>query len=384
MSRPWQYDEPAPGAELGPYRVVRRLGAGGMGIVYEALDTVLERTVALKLIAPEHAADPDFRQRFVREARAQAALDSPHVVQVFAHGEVAGRLYLATQLVPDGDLAALLRHGPVPFEEAMQVGAQVADALAEAHRAGLVHRDVKPGNVLLRRRGSHTVAYLSDFGLAGPALPHASGPRHGGPAGTPGYLAPEVLAGEAAGAAADVYALGRLLATALTGGPPGSAPPAVDRLAGRRRLREVLEAAVAPDPAARPSAAALAAALRSTTSRGRGRRSARRVVLGGAGVAAAGALLLAPVLAPARPERPEHRSEPSAAPVAEDARMARLAKTLAARAGLSETEASCTAETLLRRARPSGSSAPASGSGPEALSQALAAAADCLWPRPTP
>lgn len=141
-----------------------------MGTVYDALDTSLGRHVALKLIVPELADDPDFRARFVREAQAQASLDSPHVVQVFAHGEIDGRLYLATQLVPDGDLgAALRRHGRLPAGEAIEIVAQVADGLADAHRVGLVHRDIKASNVLLRRRGTHTVAYLADFGIAVPA-----------------------------------------------------------------------------------------------------------------------------------------------------------------------------------------------------------------------
>ena len=115
--------------ELGPYRVVRRLGQGGMGTVYDAVDTTLDRHVALKLITPERAHDPDFRVRFGREARAQASLDSPHVVQVFAHGEAGGRLYIASQLVPDGDLGAYLRRGPVPARMATAVVAQVASTM---------------------------------------------------------------------------------------------------------------------------------------------------------------------------------------------------------------------------------------------------------------
>ncbi|MBM0127652.1 serine/threonine-protein kinase [Pimelobacter simplex] len=184
-----------PPPTLGPYRIVRSLGRGGMGTVHEAVDTALGRHVALKLILPELADDPDLRARFVREARAQAALDSPHVVPVFAHGEIEGRLFLASRLVPDGDLgAALRRHGPLPADEAVDLVAQVADGLAAAHRAGLVHRDVKAANVLLQRCGTHTVAYLADFGIAAPA--------------------------QADAALDDVRALVRLLRDVLAGPPP--------------------------------------------------------------------------------------------------------------------------------------------------------------------
>ena len=158
---------PDEGAVIGPYRILREIGRGGMGVVYEAADDALDRTVALKIIAPELAADADFRARFTREARSHAALDSPHVVHVYAHGEVGGRLYLATQLVPDGDLGAMLRRfGPPPPAIAVELMAQVAAGLADAHAAGMVHRDLKPANILLRRRGSTMSAYLTDFGIA--------------------------------------------------------------------------------------------------------------------------------------------------------------------------------------------------------------------------
>src|SRR3954468_16431543 len=155
---------PDPGETIGHYRVVRRLGGGGMGVVYEALDERLERPVALKVIAPDLAEDPEFRERFTREAQAQASLDSRHVVQVYAHGEDDGRLWIATQLVPDGDLRSMLSaHGAPPVPVAIDLVAQVADGLADAHAAGLIHRDIKPANVLLRRSedGRYT-AYLAD------------------------------------------------------------------------------------------------------------------------------------------------------------------------------------------------------------------------------
>ena len=206
--------------ELGPYRIERRLGQGGMGTVYDAVDTTLDRHVALKLITPERAEDPDFRLRFGREARAQAALDSPHVVQVFAHGEVGGRLYIASQLVPAGDLGGWLRRGALPADLAVRVVAQVADGLAEAHRVGVVHRDVKPSNVLLRKRGPDVVALLADFGIAD---------RIGG-----------------AAPAEDVQALARLLETVLPG-------------RRTRTVRRVLHAALAGEPSAAEVRDALAA-----------------------------------------------------------------------------------------------------------------------------
>ncbi len=263
---------------IGPYRLDRRLGSGGMGVVHAAWDTGLDRPVALKVIAPELAHDPAFRERFVREARAQAALDSEHVVRVYAHGEDDGSLWIASQLVPDGDLGALLReYGAPPLPVALDLIGQVASGLADAHAAGLVHRDIKPANVLLRR-GPRIRAYLCDFGIAA---------RVGGSAddaGTPAYMAPEQHAGRGAGFASDVYALGCLLWAALTGRPPRADAP-VPQLPGNDAttlaVNRVLRRALATEPAQRyPSAAAfrddLAAVAvppaRPAPARGRGRR----------------------------------------------------------------------------------------------------------------
>lgn len=212
--------------QIGPYRVERRLGSGGMGVVYAARDTALDRPVALKVISPQLADDPEFRARFTREARAQATLDSEHVVRVYAHGEDDGRLWIASQLVPDGDLGRLLReHGVPPRPVAIDLIDQVAAGLADAHAAGLVHRDIKPANVLLRR-GPRIRAYLADFGIAGP--------EGGGldDAGTPKYMAPELTAGGRAGVASDVYSLGCLLRAVLPAGDPLN--PVVDRATARR------------------------------------------------------------------------------------------------------------------------------------------------------
>ncbi|GAA4819212.1 serine/threonine-protein kinase [Nocardioides caeni] len=282
MSQPPHLGAPAPGDQIGPYRIVRELGRGGMGTVYEAVDTTLHRNVALKVIAIPLAGDPEFRSRFVREAQAQASLDSPHVVQVFSHGQADGRLYIASQLIPDGDLGTMLRrHGPPPTAMAVELIAQVADGLSEAHRVGLVHRDIKPANVLLRQRGTDTVAYLADFGIArqvgGPhTIISASGPVV---AGTPTYMAPELHQGAPAGPASDVYSLGCLLWATLTGQAPysgtsdfqvvdahvhGPIPQLPARTAADRELNRVLATALAKNPGQRyPTAAAVRDDLRS-------------------------------------------------------------------------------------------------------------------------
>ncbi len=218
---------PEPGEELGPFRLGRRLGLGGMGVVYEALDTQLQRQVALKIIAPHLAHDDGFRARFTREARAQASLDSTHVVQVYSFGEAGGRLYIASQLIPDGDLGQMLAgHGLPPVRVALHLLAQVAEALVDAHAAGLVHRDIKPANVLLRHRDQALNAYLADFGIArqvgATAEPPVAGAitHAGAQVGTPAYMAPELHTGGEAGPLCDIYSLGCLLWATLTGAAP--------------------------------------------------------------------------------------------------------------------------------------------------------------------
>ena len=213
-------DQPGVGERLGRFRLLAQLGVGAMGVVYEALEENLQRRVALKLIAPALAADPAFRERFTREARALASLDSPHVVQVYAHGEEDGVLYLATQLIPDGDLGRMLRQwGPAPLGQAAALVEQVARGLADAHEAGLAHRDIKASNVLVRRRGAGSgvslTAYLGDFGIAR-RFDAGAAPV----AGTPSYMAPELHGGAPAGATSDLYSVGCLLWVVLTGTPP--------------------------------------------------------------------------------------------------------------------------------------------------------------------
>src|SRR2546427_1638425 len=142
------------GTELAGYRIESLLGRGGMGVVYRARDLALERNVALKLLAPELAEDVRFRERFHRESRLAASLDHPAVVPIYDAGEVAGRLYIAMRLVEGTDLKRLLAgEGPLDAERALPLLGQVADALDAAHERGLVHRDVKPSNVLIDGRG---------------------------------------------------------------------------------------------------------------------------------------------------------------------------------------------------------------------------------------
>ncbi|MEO9322063.1 serine/threonine-protein kinase [Nocardioides sp. C4-1] len=275
---------PQPGDHIGRFRVLSQLGAGGMGVVYEALEVNLDRPVALKVIAPAYADDPAFRARFTSEARLQASLDSDHVVQVYAHGEDDGFLYIASQVIPDGDLGHLVaEQGPRPFGEALDLIDQVARGLSDAHAAGLVHRDIKPGNVLLRQApGGRFQAYLCDFGIARRVDAELS--RVAGAVGTPSYMAPELNLGQPASVATDVYALGCLLWMTLTGAPPytgvteiqvmaGHASRPVPQLPGDSPLvaevNHVVRTAMSKDPQRRYRSAdevrdALQAALRMT------------------------------------------------------------------------------------------------------------------------
>jgi serine/threonine protein kinase len=163
---------PEPGDTFGRYRIVRELGRGGYGSVLEARQLDLDRAVALKVLSPVLADERQFRERFAREAAMLAHLDSPHVIQVYEHGEHDGHLFIATQLVNGGDLKQLLRdaNGVSPAT-ALDLAAQVASGLADAHDAGLIHRDIKPSNILVRRYDDGWFAYLCDFGIAG-------APRH--------------------------------------------------------------------------------------------------------------------------------------------------------------------------------------------------------------
>ena len=301
-----------PGSTFAGYRVEALVGRGGMGVVYRATDLSLERPVALKLIAPELAGDERFRSRFLREPRLAASLDHPNVIPIYEAGEHDGQLYLAMRFVEGSDLRTLLDgEGKLSPERTLEILAQVAGALDSAHRRALVHRDVKPGNVLLDRDGH---VYLTDFGIT-QQLGGASTDT-GRMAGTLDYLAPEQIRGDPVDARTDGYALGCVLYECLAGRPPfhreteaetmwahmQEEPPT---LRGLGRLDPVLRKALAKDREDRYASSAelidaAAAALglrapapgrRPLVSRALHRRA--RAILAGGGVLLAAAVALA-------------------------------------------------------------------------------------------
>ena len=214
-----------PGATLGPYEILSLLGAGGMGEVYRARDTRLDRSVAVKVLAPELATDADFRARFAREAKAISALNHAHICGLYDIGREHDTEYLVLELLEGETLAARLERGPLPLSQVLRFGLEIADALEAAHRQGIVHRDLKPGNVMLTPAGTK----LLDFGLAkntigpaGQALSElATSPRtataQGTILGTLPYMAPEQVQGLPADARTDLFALGTILHEMATG-----------------------------------------------------------------------------------------------------------------------------------------------------------------------
>jgi serine/threonine protein kinase len=220
-------DEPAPGIELSPgdgfagYRVERRLGRGGMGMLYLALEPGLERHVALKLIAPEAAADEVFARRFAEESKIAASIEHPNVVPIYAAGEEGGVPYIAMRYVAGADLAKrLAREGRLDPAVAVELVGQVGSGLDAIHAAGLIHRDVKPANVLLSGAEGAEHAYITDFGVARNVATESGLTQTGRFVGTLDYVAPEQISGGAVDARADVYALGCLLFKLLTGEVP--------------------------------------------------------------------------------------------------------------------------------------------------------------------
>jgi predicted Ser/Thr protein kinase len=245
---------------FGAYDIQREVGRGGMGVVYLATDRRLGRRVALKVIVPELAADPQFRQRFEREARVAATLEHPHVVPVYEAGEHDGSLFIAMRFIDGRDLATEVRdHGRLAPDRLGSIVAQVARALDAAHRSGVVHRDVKPANVLLTGAGHDEQAYLTDFGLTREAASESGLTLTGQWVGTVDYAAPEQILGEPTDARSDVYALGCLAFQALTGKPPFQGAPAARLFA---HMNEPPPSACAVRPELRPEVdAALARAM---------------------------------------------------------------------------------------------------------------------------
>ena len=214
-----------PGSRLGPYEILSLLGAGGMGKVYQARDTRLDRKVAVKVLAPELATDAEFRARFEREAKAISALNHPHICALYDIGREHDTEYLVLELLEGETLAARMQRGPLPLAQVLRCGIEIADALDMAHGRGIVHRDLKPGNIMLTASGTK----LLDFGLAkhtvgapGQALSMlatapGTGTAQGTLIGTLQYMAPEQVQGAPADARTDIFALGTILYEMATG-----------------------------------------------------------------------------------------------------------------------------------------------------------------------
>ena len=214
------------GTKLGPYEIQSPIGAGGMGEVYRARDTRLERTVAIKVL-PQHLADtPEARQRFEREARSVSALNHPHICTLYDVGSQDGTEFLVMEYVEGETLTSRLQKGPFHFDQGLKIGIEVADALAKAHRAGIIHRDLKPGNIMLTKSG----AKLLDFGLAKAVTPAAIGAtltaavthnspvtQQGSIVGTFQYMSPEQVEGKEVDAQSDIFSFGSVLYEMLTG-----------------------------------------------------------------------------------------------------------------------------------------------------------------------
>ncbi len=320
----------------GRYRLLELLGQGGMATIYRARDAQLERDVAVKLLRPEFGKDPDFLFRFRDEARAAASLNHPNITAVFDFGEDVSGPYIVMELVDGQDLGAILRdNGPLAPRQAVRVAAEVAKALHAAHVRGIVHRDVKPSNVLVGRDGRVKVA---DFGIAR-ALAESQLTLPGTTMGSVHYFSPEQARGEAATVASDIYALGIVLFESLTGQRPfsgdGAAAVALARLTTTPPRPSALRSGVpgpvdaivlrsmALDPAARyATAAAMASALEGYLADPAGAVAGVATGAAGAGAAAATAAGRTVASAQARPNPnvpypPDAyaRSAPPSAPV---------------------------------------------------------------------
>ncbi len=209
------------GTTLAGYRIERFVAQGGMGAVYEATQLDLDRRVALKLISERLGSDERFCERFRRESRTAASIDHPNILPVYQAGEWNGRLFLAMRFVDGPDLSSLLRReGPLDVHDTLEILTQIGDALDAAHARGLVHRDVKPANVMLERRDTGWRAYLTDFGLAKPDDDADEHTAPGEVLGTIDYMAPEQVNGEPVDGRADVYAFGCMVYRCLTGEVP--------------------------------------------------------------------------------------------------------------------------------------------------------------------
>ena len=324
------------GAVLGDYRIESRIGRGGMGVVYRATQIALERIVALKVIAPELLDNDEIRQRFLAEAHAAASFDHPNVIPVYEAGQADGTAYIAMRFVAGSDLHCRVRNGGgLAVAEAASVIGQAGAAIDEIHRAGFVHRDVKPANLLIDATGH---VYLSDFGLAKQVLTRSGATRSGQWVGTLDYVAPEQIRGGRIDARADVYALGGVLHFALTGRVPFeregeaakmwaqlSAPPPVPsalRPDVPRAFDAVVARAMTKDPERRyPSAGDLGRAARAAAV-GTVPTEPERIVARGA--AAPGAAPSEPGIVAGAPTRTADKRPVAAAPAAVHSRRSKV------------------------------------------------------------
>src|SRR2546428_2141379 len=222
-------------SNISHYRILSKLGAGGMGEVYLAEDTQLGRHVAIKLLPPETVSDEHARKRLVREARAVATLDHPNICSIYEVGEADGRSFIAMQYIEGETLDLKLKQKPLELKDSLAIASQVADALAEAHTHGIIHRDVKPSNIIITARGQ---AKVMDFGLAkvttgaieSEAKTQSLLTTPGSVIGTVPYMSPEQVRGEALDARSDIFSFGVVLYEMLSGRRPFSAVTAAETI----------------------------------------------------------------------------------------------------------------------------------------------------------
>ena len=207
----------SPGTQLGPYEIVSQLGSGGMGVVYEARDPRLKRTVAIKLLPPDLTKDDTAKQRFLQEAQAASALDHPNICTIFEINETDdGQLYLVMAHYEGETLKERIERGPLELDDAIDIATQVGQGLAKAHAVGIVHRDIKPANLMVTKDG--TIKIL-DFGLA--TLTGAEGvTQTATTVGTGAYMSPEQARGQQVDHRTDIWSLGVVLYEMLAGTPP--------------------------------------------------------------------------------------------------------------------------------------------------------------------
>ena len=289
------------GKQLGPYEIVSLLGTGGMGEVYRARDSRLARTVALKVLPPDVAADPGRRQRFEQEARAASALNHPNILSVFDTGECESLVYIVSELIDGDSLRDVVKRGPMAASRVIELGGQVADALAAAHAAGIVHRDLKPENIMLTRDGR---AKVLDFGLA-KQVSQVSGDETalmtrttpGAVLGTAAYMSPEQARGVPVDYRSDLFSLGTVLYECLAGTGPFERPTGVEAMTAILRedppelpetvspaLRQIVAHCLEKEPDRRfHSARDLAFALRTASTVSRPSGSSQKVEARAAG-----------------------------------------------------------------------------------------------------